>query len=522
MDLVIQYYFICVPHFLILGKTWVGLRIVMKNLIIVVKFLVLMFFASKAYSDIGSDFFAGIPDNSWARVPTQNNPRKEGHAGMTIDNEHGFLYIFGSDTHNDKTPDNSVHILDLSTLQWTQSYTPDPLSTYLQQSDNWTITSNERPWASHAFYNIVFLPKLNALFVHTAPTHNYTGISAAVATNITEQSWLYFPESSQWKPLKDSNPPNVWAQGISYNPKLNRVIGHDKSSSHRETYLFNPQSLIWETVKSSGSHPAGIEAGAGFNPVSGKSFRFAGNYTPNNQLTEYDPVKNTWEEVLTTGKVPPNGAGPSIAVDPINNVLIYHSVDKSEHFRTNSEGLADTWVLDLNTNHWKNMQPTVRPPNYAFNFTMTFSEKHNVALYYTIVAEPGKPSWTGKPELWAYRYKKDKGVSVGTTATFSEGQLYIPLANVNGDYYSASSDLINNGDGKFIFQLINAQLRKDLESTDASLLNNISIIEGDRLKIPLVNVLGVNYSAEMKILLEKQNLKLELIDAQPLKQRDRL
>ena len=59
-----------------------GLRIVMKNLIIVVKFLILMFFASKAYSDIGSDFFAGIPDNSWVRVPTQNNPRKEGHISL--------------------------------------------------------------------------------------------------------------------------------------------------------------------------------------------------------------------------------------------------------------------------------------------------------------------------------------------------------------------------------------------------------------------------------------------------------
>ena len=135
--------------------------------------LILIFSTVKVYSDIGHDFFANLPDNSWTQVPTHNNPKREGHAGITIDNEGGKLYIFGSDTHGDQTPDNAMHILDLSTLEWTDSYDRDPLSRYLIDDDGWTMTTTGRPWAAHIFYNMVFLSDLNAIFVHTKPIHNY-------------------------------------------------------------------------------------------------------------------------------------------------------------------------------------------------------------------------------------------------------------------------------------------------------------------------------------------------------------
>ncbi len=376
----------------------------MQKYFLLFNFLIAIFIIcdAKAGTGIGHDFFANLPDNSWTKVPTQDNPKREGHAGIAIDNKNGKLYIFGSDTHGDEAPDNSIHTLDLSTFQWSQSYTPDPLSNYLQDDDGWTITTTGRPWAAHIYYNMVFLPELNALFVHTAPYHNYTGVGSANIdrATIAKQSWLYYINDNLWIPLKDSNPPKVWAQGLSYNPKLNRIIGQNNRDT---TYLFNPESLVWELTSSDGTHSSGIEASAGFNPISQKSFRFAGNYPLSTQITEYNEIDSTWKKLETSGILPTTlRGGQPMAVDTVNNVLIYHAQNGNED--SNTDDYSTTWILNLTTNIWENITPTIHPPNPGFNFMMTFYEKENVALYYVNVVEPNIGR---KPELWAYRYQSN-------------------------------------------------------------------------------------------------------------------
>ena len=138
----------------------------------------LLFLNSALAGTIGETFFNSMKSNEWTLVPSSGLPNFESHRGMAVDSTGGRLFLFGSDTHNQATPDNAVHTFDADTLAWTASYAPEPVTNYLIDSNFWTTTVNGNPWAAHTFDNIAYLPDQNQLLVMTAPVHNYPGMTA--------------------------------------------------------------------------------------------------------------------------------------------------------------------------------------------------------------------------------------------------------------------------------------------------------------------------------------------------------
>ncbi|NOQ63433.1 MAG: hypothetical protein GQ582_02835 [Methyloprofundus sp.] len=356
--------------------------------------------ASNSVSAIsaGETFFANLESNQWRLVDT-NTPSYAPHGGWAIDSANGRIFTFGSDTHGQELPDNSVHIFDADTLTWAQSYAPDPTSSYIKDADNWTYTTNGNPWASHTFDNLAYLPEQNALLVVTAPAHNYTGKADALTSPdasswfIADQSWLYDISNNSWSFLKNANTPSshsadVWARSLSYNPDLGKVV----AAGGFATSFFDPITQLWETLSTS-NQAYGIHASSEYNPISQKTFMFGGSRAEPNILSEYTPETLQWEVLTTTGPDPIKAEGAKIALDTVNDVLIYLSVTDDANSYSNPTGASSTHILDLHTNEWVNANLDFNPVNSGLGFSMGYVEAFDVSLYHNAEG------------LWAYRYE---------------------------------------------------------------------------------------------------------------------
>jgi hypothetical protein len=363
----------------------------------------LLFLNSALASTIGKTFFNSMNPNEWTLVPTIGLPKFESHRGMAVDSTGGRLFLFGSDTHNQTTPDNAVHTFDADTLTWTASYIPEPVTYYLIDSDHWTTTVSGKPWAAHTFDNIAYLPDQNQLLVMTAPEHNYPGMTAAGTSWVAKQTWLYDIASNSWQFLKDAGTPldnysfGLWAKGLVYDPNLKKVIG----SGRDKTFMFNPVTQTWSNVASN-DDGHNIHATADYNHVTGQSFLFGAVNTLPNHITTYEPELSQWQEVLTTGVTPIDADGAQIAVDTVNDVIVYVSVMEDQYSYTNASGASQTLILDLHSMEWTIPYLSFTPLNFGFGFTMGYLEKYNVSLYLT-------RDTSRHPEVWAFRYESAEG-----------------------------------------------------------------------------------------------------------------
>ncbi len=373
--------------------------------------VIISFLPMALFAGTGDTFFANLQSNTWTKLPASANRFiKNAHADMEMNSAGSNLFVFGSDTHDDPRPDNSVHNLDLSTMTWTQSYPPDPVTSYqtiATPDPDWTITSTGNPWASHGYESMTYVPELDSLLFLGGPTHNYTGLTAAGNPSIKgAQTWLYDIQANQWTPLLNSNSPNVTKAGISYNPILKQVVlgnkyTNFKPNGHR-TYYFDPQTLTWQTVVSTSPYSHGIQTYSGFDLVSGKTFLFGGTYPNNSRILEYDDQTHIWEELTpTTTPLNHDEPGASIAVDTLHKILAYVAVDDPLLADGNPSGNAKTWIFDLTTHDWS-LLPIATPPHYgSLSFGMTYSAKYDSFIYF------GGFKKNGGSSLWAFRFEKD-------------------------------------------------------------------------------------------------------------------
>lgn len=358
-----------------------------------------LFFNTVFAGTAGENFFNSMNSNEWVRVPTTGLPDFEAHRGTAVDSIGGRLFVFGSDTHTQTTPDNAVHTFDADTLIWTASYAAEPVANYLIDTNLWTTTVNGNPWAAHTFDNIVYLPDQNQLLVVTSPGHNYPGKSAVGACCVALQTWLYDIASNSWQFLRSAGTPTenyewgLYAMGLVYDPNLGKVIGQGRN----KTFMFDPVIQTWSHVASN-DDGHDIHATADYNHVTGQIFLFGAVNTLPNHLTTYDPVMAHWQEAPTTGVIPIDADGAQIAIDTVNDVIVYVSVLEDQNSFTNSSGASQTLILDLHSMQWTKPNLGFTPLNFGLGFGMGYLEKYNVSLYMT-------RGFNRVPELWAFRYE---------------------------------------------------------------------------------------------------------------------
>jgi hypothetical protein len=109
-------------------------------------------------------------------------------------------------------------------------------------------------------------------------------------------------------------------------------------------------------------------------------------------------VLSEWQEVSTTGVTPIDADGAQIAVDTVNDVIVYVSVMENQNSYSNISGVSQTLILGLHSMQWTIPYLSFTPLNFGFGFAMGYLEKYNVSLYLT-------RDTSRNPELWAFRYE---------------------------------------------------------------------------------------------------------------------
>jgi len=166
----------------------------------------------------------------------------------------------------------------------------------------------------------------------------------------------------------------------------------DEIESIRE---FDPFTQRWSSVAST-DDKHDYEGKAEYNHVSKQSFLFGGVVTLPNRITTYNPVLSQWQDVLTTGVTPVDGA--QIAVDTLNDVIVYVSVMEDQYSFMNVSAASQTLILNLHSMEWTRPPLSFTPRDWGLGFAMGYLEKYNVSLYLT-----RDEYWN--PEMWAFRYE---------------------------------------------------------------------------------------------------------------------
>ena len=146
---------------------------------------------------------------------------------------------------------------------------------------------------------------------------------------------------------------------------------------------------------STSSQDHGIHASSEYNPVSQRTFMFGGSSAVPNKISEYNPEIQQWNVLTTTGPDPIAGEGARIALDTVNDVMIYLSVNDDANSYSNPTGASSTHILDLHTNEWVSADLDFTPANYGLGFSMGYVEAFDVSLYHNTEG------------LWAYRYEAE-------------------------------------------------------------------------------------------------------------------
>lgn len=359
--------------------------------------LLLAFSGNANATSAGETFFENLKPNTWTLVPT-NTPRFEGHAGWAVDSKGGRIFLFGSDTHGDPAPDNSIHIFDARTLQWQQAYKPDPLSEYKLDTDNWSVTKQGNPWASHVFDNIVYLPHSDSVLVVSAPLHNGAATTAIGGSKGKAlQTWKYSIAENRWEFLKEANTPqgnvsrNLWSFGMTYNSALRQVIALHGHGS----FAFEPIREQWRQI-SGVDTKISSESMLVFNPVSRNAMAFTRNQQPAYQrIREYYFSARKWGSIPTRGAPIDQLAGVHVAVDSRRQQLVF--VGKNDKAGSGETTKNSTLLLDLTKYTWSDASPAFTPTVTKRGFLMGYLESYDITLLQT----RGKTPSHG--QLWAYR-----------------------------------------------------------------------------------------------------------------------
>jgi len=183
------------------------------------------------------------------------------------------------------------------------------------------------------------------------------------------------------------------------------------------TWLYNPVSNSWQSVKAGGTppDPSVILGGSAYSTKAQQVFLFGGrngNGSYSQDLFYYDVPSNTWTMVNPVGGFkPPARCCTNFAYDSTNNIFLLYG-------GKNANGvLGDTWAYDPVANTWTQLTPPQSPPvNTVSDFTrLTYDSDHNVF----VLAHIGKGGWMGGNfgtfafQTWLFRYA-GTGPNAGT------------------------------------------------------------------------------------------------------------
>ncbi|MCX6623089.1 MAG: hypothetical protein NTY38_18875 [Acidobacteria bacterium] len=344
-----------------------------------------------AFREVPFDWSA-IPAGKWLRIPANGVAApKVFHGGATLDPERGEIYFFGSDTHwptaLEKGESNAVWRLDYVTMTWSQDYEQDPKSTYRILGDGQTETTTGRPWAFHTFAAVKWDPTVKRMMAVSYPEHTrfdpkkrFPMFKGDWYKHLKPMHWEYDPVSKRWTRM-ETDPPNLFAQAMVWDPDHKQMIGHNGS----KTYHFDRAKGRWITYDAA-TVPGGYHRTLVWDSFAHRVL-LLGNNLSSNVLWSYDPEQHKWDQVPAKGWcLPANGS--TIAYDSQRKQMLYLANDHPNQY-SNPTGKSVTFVYDSEDRYWTRLEGP-SPELYGMNYLTQYIPGHRAFLHFEKSKDSGE------------------------------------------------------------------------------------------------------------------------------------
>jgi N-acetylneuraminic acid mutarotase len=189
------------------------------------------------------------------------------------------------------------------------------------------------------------------------------------------------------------------AHAMAYDPGLGKVImfgGYGFDSALNDTWLYDPVAETWTAMNPSGTTPAPRGGFSSFfDPVSGRLVIFGG-WSDDLQLDDtsaYDPITDSWSDLMPSGDYPPASAYHAMAYDPVNDkAVLFGGWDDF-----NAVELGGTYIYDVAANTWAEVTPTGASPSPRDSHAMVYNPVNGLIYLFGGFDDVGQLN-----DLWVY------------------------------------------------------------------------------------------------------------------------
>jgi hypothetical protein len=331
-----------------------------------------VFSAGNSEAQMPTPSLNDVGDNTWVMVDkggVTSSLQMMAYSGGWYDPEHHQFCIFGGGHYN--YSGNEVWCFDIAELQWREMYQADVITRPPYEGGDQGAYNN---FDNEKFPGALFNPKGESIEnARPMSRHTYDSLEHIPGTGAVlwggiawgdidmpwcvrcEDTWAFHFQENRWRYLYNGrNPspntsPGVGAsaysvkEGLLYAKVLN------------ETWAYDPERNHWSKIRTSGNPPWSIEGTMESDPVNNYLYFFGGNYETNLELWRYDIAKKRWKRIDADGEGPGEGSnyGPGMAYDVANDSLLIYSA-------------GTIWVYDPSTNSWSTHRPDVRPSDTSY------------------------------------------------------------------------------------------------------------------------------------------------------------
>ncbi len=366
-----------------------------------------------------------IAGNIWTQMNPATKPSARYNHAMVYDSTNNKIVLFGGyDSYG--YDDDETWVYDVVSDTWTQmnptskpsarslhamvydsdnnkivlfggyyydytSHYDDETWVYDVASDTWTQMNPPTKPSTRRHHDMVYDSANNKVVLFGG----YTGIS-------NDETWVYDVASDTWTQMNPTTKPSARVRHtIVYNSVNNKVVlfgGFDSGGYDDETWVYDVASDTWTQMNPATKPSARDQFAMVYDSVNNKVVLFGG-YTStspyvNDETWVYDLASDTWTQMNPTTK-PSARFLHAMAYDSANNKVVLFGGD-------DSSGRDDeTWVYDVASDTWTQMNPATKP-SARDEHAMAYDSANNKVVLF------GGDDLSGRDdETWVYDVASD-------------------------------------------------------------------------------------------------------------------
>jgi N-acetylneuraminic acid mutarotase/fibronectin type 3 domain-containing protein len=277
---------------------------------------------------LGDTWAYDVNTNRWTNMnPTTAPSPRSGHA-MAYDAQFDRVLLFGGSAGSDFFGDTWAY--DLNTNTWTSS------------------NPSSGPSARHRLS-----------MVYDSESGRMVLFGGTDATATFDDTWIYDFDANAWTAMNPTMKPSARSRyAMVYDAQSDRVVlfGGMGISSLADTWAYDVNSDVWTSPNPSIRPPPRSDSTVAYDRESDRMILFGGTNGAAvlDDTWAYDFETNAWTNLLPTTK-PSARSRHAMAYDSQSDrVVLFGGAGITI-------ALNDTWMYDLNTNAWTNMNPAGKP-----------------------------------------------------------------------------------------------------------------------------------------------------------------